>query len=208
MLTYLGIAATAETKQLTSSTDSEIERVLGMLWCLDEDKLGFSTTFRDDIKMLIDSGGRPTKRQVLKCVMSLFDPLGLLSCILVHGKVLMQDVWRTGIKWDEPVNDEILNHWERWIKLVKTVKDLRLPRCYFRDARSLTYETLQVHVFVDASEVAYSAAVYFRITDANGNVQCTLVAAKTKVAPLKYITVPRMELMAAALGTSMLTFVV
>lgn len=207
VLEHLGVAASNSTKQLTSMKD-DAERVLGMLWSPEEDKLGFCTIFRDEIETIIENGGRPTKRQVLKCVMSLFDPLGLLACLLVHGKVLMQDVWRTGIKWDEPVNDKIFKHWRRWIKLISKVKDLRLPRCYFNNVSSSVYKSLQVHVFVDASEVAYSAAVYFRVIGADGSIQCSLVAAKTKVAPLKYVTIPRLELMAAALGTTLLSFVI
>ncbi|XP_065076320.1 uncharacterized protein LOC135699888 [Ochlerotatus camptorhynchus] len=139
--------------------------------------------------------------------MSLFDPLGLLACVLVHGKIMMQDIWRSGIQWDEHINDKIHETWQRWIDLLEHVNEVRLPRCYFRNASADLYNSLEAHVFVDASEAAYYAVVYFRVFNSDGMVECALVSAKTKVAPLKYVSIPRLELMAAVIGIRLLSFV-
>ncbi|XP_062704082.1 uncharacterized protein LOC134286483 [Aedes albopictus] len=205
ILEYLGEPPKQDIKDLGLKTDSE--RVLGMLWHTKEDVLQFSMTFREEIGTLIDNGARPTKRQVLKCIMSLFDPLGLLACVLVHGKIMMQDIWRSAIKWDECIDDQIYEKWTRWIELLMDVVEVRVPRCYFDGASTDLYDTLDAHIFVDASEAAYSALVYFRVVGSEGTTKCALVSAKTKVAPLKYVSIPRLELMAAVLGVRLLTFV-
>lgn len=87
------------------------------------------------------------------------------------------------------------------------IRELQVPRCYFQNSNTSTYSSLQLHVFADASEDAYSAVVYFRVEVQKGVFQCTLVAAKTKVAPIQHVTIPRLELMAAVLGVRMANFV-
>ncbi|XP_058456653.1 uncharacterized protein LOC131434039 [Malaya genurostris] len=208
VLDHLGEVSNADIKHLTSGKGHIAERVLGMLWLPESDELGFSTSFTDRVRTAMKTCDRPTKRMVLKTVMSLFDPLAFLATFLVHGKILLQDIWRTGIKWDDSVNDKHFERWLRWIDLIKQVSSFRIPRCYFHDASAMLYDSLQAHVFVDASEAAYSAALYFRIRRSDGSFQCSLVAAKTKVAPLKHGTIPRLELMAALLGARLLSFVV
>ncbi|XP_058449120.1 uncharacterized protein LOC131429087 [Malaya genurostris] len=182
------------------------ERVLGLLWSTETDELYFSTMMSTEIS-LVDDNQRPTKRQILKCLMGFFDPLGLLSLFHIHGKMLLQDVWRSGIEWDELVSDRIFERWQKWTKLFEEVSDVRIPRCYFHQATVKRYDGLQLHVFVDASEVAYSVAVYFRLVNSDGVGECTLVSAKAKVAPLKPLSVPRMELQAAVLGSRLMKFV-
>lgn len=81
-----------ENKNLYFGDSESKERVLGMLWKPTTDELCFSTRMGTEVRELIDSGETPSKRQVLRCVMTLFDPLGLLAPFLIHGKVLIQDL--------------------------------------------------------------------------------------------------------------------
>ncbi|XP_062712313.1 uncharacterized protein LOC134289800 [Aedes albopictus] len=185
----------------------ETERVLGMLWDPSKDQLFFCTRMNDETTSLINEGARPTKRQILRCVMSLFDPLGLLSPFVIHGKVLVQDLWRAGLEWDEPVGDGAFVRWRKWIDAMEWVATIRIPRCYFALATECTYCNAQLHAFADASPSAYSCAVYLRIVGQDGIVQCTLVAAKAKVAPLKPLSVPRLELQACVLAARLIKFV-
>ncbi|XP_062538071.1 uncharacterized protein LOC134206385 [Armigeres subalbatus] len=194
-------------KSLCLSVVESSDRVLGMLWQTAEDELWFPMKVKDEIQLVIDSGERPTKRQMLKCLMGIFDPLGLLCVFLVHGKILLQDVWRANVEWDEKVPGEISDRWTKWTELFPKIGRLRIPRCYFREATTQMYEGLQLHVFVDASEAAYSAVAYFRVVDPTGNAECTIVAAKSKVAPLQYLSVPRLELQAAVLGSRLMSSV-
>lgn len=82
---------------------------------------------------------------------------------------------------------------------MKQLNTVHISRCYFPGYAPESYDTLELHVFTDASEEAYAAVAYFRIID-RGQVRCTLVGAKTKVAPLKPLSIPRLELQAALLG--------
>ncbi|XP_055615057.1 uncharacterized protein LOC129761362 [Toxorhynchites rutilus septentrionalis] len=131
--------------------------------------------------------------------MSQYDPPGLLSHFLIHGRVIIQDIWRTKAGWDDTVNEEILQRWQRWIKLFEELKKVSISRAYFPGVRSEEIEDLQVHVFVDASETAYACVAYFRAW-IHGEYRTALVGAKSKVSPLKSLSVPRLELQAAIIG--------
>ncbi|XP_062533405.1 uncharacterized protein LOC134202420 [Armigeres subalbatus] len=207
VLRSLGQAKPEQGKMFAADKQNDYERVLGILWSTTDDAFSFSTEMKKDIIDLINSNERPTKRQLLKCLMTLFDPLGLLSHFIVHGKILLQDVWRSGIQWDEKVNDDLHRRWQNWKNLFEDVRKLKIPRCYFDGATNKRYKNLQLHTFVDASEAAYCAAAYFRTINPDGVPVCVLVAAKTKVAPLKTQSIPRLELQAAVLGGRLSQFV-
>ncbi|XP_058816851.1 uncharacterized protein LOC131680146 [Topomyia yanbarensis] len=192
-------ASANPSKSLCLNAADRGDRVLGMLWQTSEDELLFSMEIKEEIQLVIDNGKRPTKRQMLKCLMGVFDPLGLLSVSLVHGKILLQDVWRAGLQWNEQVTEEIFDRWVRWTGLFPKIRGLRIPRCYFKEANVQVYDHLQLHVFVDAT--------YFRVINTEGKAECSIVAAKTKVAPLKPLSIPRMELQAAVLGSRLVSFV-
>ncbi|XP_055623419.1 uncharacterized protein LOC129766842 [Toxorhynchites rutilus septentrionalis] len=196
-----------DSKSFCLNSAEGTDRVLGMLWLTVNDELLFSMKMKDEIQLVIDKGERPTKRQLLKCLMGVFDPLGLLSVFLIHGKILLQDVWRAGLLWDEKVPEDIFDRWTRWTELFPKIEDLRISRCYFTRATADTYKALQLHIFVDASEAAFSAVAYFRTAKFESEAECSLVAAKTKVAPLKPLSIPRLELQAAVLGSRLMTTV-
>ncbi|XP_053681681.1 uncharacterized protein LOC128732456 [Sabethes cyaneus] len=92
------------------------------------------------------------------------------------------------------------------MECVPGAKSMRRP-LNVGNATSRHYQNLQLHIFADASEVAYAAAAYFRITNSDGVGESVLVAAKTKVAPLKPSSIPRLELRAAVLGVRLMQFV-
>uniref|UniRef100_A0A182YPS0 Uncharacterized protein n=1 Tax=Anopheles stephensi TaxID=30069 RepID=A0A182YPS0_ANOST len=147
-----------------------------------------------------------TKREVLRCVMSLFDPLGLLASFVIHGKMLNQDLWRSGIQWDEEISDMQHRDWRRWVDVLHTIDNIRVPRCYFVDATESMYNNAEWHLFVHASQNAYSCVLYLRTIDSSGEAQCSLVSAKAKVAPLKQLSIPKLELQACLLGSRFLKY--
>ena len=105
----------------------------------------------------------------------------------------MQDIWKLNVDWDEPLNGEIK---ERWLNIAQDIKqstNFTIPRRYFNFQPADA--TTQLHAFVDASPKAYGAAAYLRQDD-----QTSFVMAKTRVAPLKQLSLPRLELMAALVG--------
>ncbi|XP_062704433.1 uncharacterized protein LOC134286777 [Aedes albopictus] len=179
------------------------ESVLGMKWLPEDDVFTYTFAMRDDLKPILADKHIPTKREVLKVIMSLFDPLGFIAYFLVHGKVLMQDIWASGIDWDDEIGEELLLRWQQWTSYFPQLDSLRIPRCYFQSPFPTNFDRLELHVLVDASDSAYACVAYYRLETESG-VQVALIGAKTKVAPLKVLSIPRLELKAAILGVRML----
>ncbi|XP_011859050.1 PREDICTED: uncharacterized protein LOC105556567 [Vollenhovia emeryi] len=164
-------------------------RVLGIAWDQRDDVFRFS--FNPE-----QSPGVLTKRSILSEVSKLFDPLGLIGPITVLTKLVLQDLWRAGVDWDESVPQEIHERWSQ-IKLQLTnLNQLSVPR---QVKHQFEPELVQIHGFCDASEHAYGACVYVR-TRVNSNEYVShLLFSKSRVAPLKAVSLPRLELAAALL---------
>ncbi|XP_055542520.1 uncharacterized protein LOC129728131 [Wyeomyia smithii] len=198
-LEFLERMGETEKKQAIHLDSANPERVLGIVWNTKDDVFTFTTKMRDSLMPYLYDGKVPTKRVVLSCVMSLFDPLGLLAPFTFFAKVLIQILWRKGCEWDQVIDGEALEGWKRWTSYLGAVEVVKIPRYYFGDGLALDYSTLQLHIFADTSENAYGCVGYFRIL-AGEVPRCALVQAKSKVAPIKQVSIPRLELMAAVQG--------
>ena len=166
-----------------------ITKILGLRWNTDTDKLSFAQIKLDtDIQNL-------TKREILRESSRIYDPLGLLSPVTVRAKILLQDLWKQKIGWDEPVSLELQNVWNDLVKDLEAATDIEIDRQYL-PSELINNEHYELHVFVDASLSAYGAVAYI----SNGK-QTSIVMAKNRVAPLKKLTLPQLELMAALIGT-------
>lgn len=172
------------------------EKTLGLLWLTKEDAISFNVEFRNIPSQVITGEKPPTKRQVMSACMSTFDPLGLVTPVLIQGKKLIQLLWRLGVDWDEEIQEEPLLKWREYVEQVKKLQDLKIPR-------SLTKTTTagELHIFVDASEQAYAAVAYWRSVEEDGSIRVALIAGKAKVAPNKPTSMPRLELQAALMGS-------
>ncbi|XP_037302534.1 uncharacterized protein LOC119192899 [Manduca sexta] len=171
------LKALGESPNATEAVEIErTERVLGLIWRPQEDRLAFNLDLARIPSNLLRREA-PTKREALKIVMSLFDPLGLVSPITVRAKQLLQEVWRRGTDWDDPIDDELSAAWVNWLTHLKQLSGVTVPRCYPGYSRA---RKLQLHVFTDASESAYATALYWRAEDDDGRVTVTLLAAKAK----------------------------
>ena len=185
--------------------DQENERVLGLFWDTENDFLKFNVHCKKIPREIMDGSRRPTKREILRVVMSVFDPLGLLAPYTMKAKLLLQEIWRSGIGWDEKVKDNEYEAWLTWVEGLKLIQDCRVLRCISPVGKS--YKSIQLHVFCDASLSAFATAVYLRFEIENASAYVTLVMAKSRVAPLKPMTVPRLELQAALLGARVAKYV-
>ncbi|XP_055585136.1 uncharacterized protein LOC129737987 [Uranotaenia lowii] len=184
----------------------EIESVLGIQWLPVNDVFTFSLNLPNFDCKLVDGSIRPTKRQILRIIMTIYDPLGLLAAFIIQGKIIIQKLWKTGCNWDDEVNDEIFSNWKRWTNLFSGLGNIHIPRSYFGAAVPELCKPIQLHVLVDASEEAYACVAYFRYTD-GGVIRCSLVGGKSKVAPVKTLSIPRLELQSAVLGTRLADFI-
>ncbi|CAG7729101.1 unnamed protein product, partial [Allacma fusca] len=181
-----------------------VERVLGLYWNPNSDAFSFKLAF-EKVDPDVVSGKRvPTKRDILKLMMSLYDPLGFLAYFVVKAKILFQKVWRLGLNWDEAIPPEMNSIWQSWLMTLSKITDYSIPRCYHYGLK--TAISIQLHVFSDASEEAFSSVAYLRVV-VGDEISTAFLLAKTKVAPLKPLSIPRLELQAAVMGTRLATTV-
>ncbi|XP_065076509.1 uncharacterized protein LOC135700047 [Ochlerotatus camptorhynchus] len=187
-----------EEKNLDLSPELATEKVLGMWWCTDSDTFTYKVGWTRYGQALLEGKRHPTKREMLRVLMSMFDPLGLIAHFLMYLKVLLQDVWRSGIDWDDEIDDALFDKWQTWLQVLPQVEQISIPRCY-RTRTTPDCEDIQLHTFVDAGDNGMAAVCYLRFAQ-DDVVECRLVAAKTRVAPLKFLSTPRLELQAALVG--------
>ncbi|XP_041632480.1 uncharacterized protein [Drosophila kikkawai] len=190
-------------RQIDEQSPKELgdpEKVLGMNWEPSNDVFKYTFRFARLKRDVLNGETVPTKREALQVLMSIFDPLGLLSCYTIGLKMLLQKVWRAGIDWDEELPDTLLGSWRQWKTVLLQAAKLEFPRFY--STLLPNADQIDLHTFVDASEYAYAAVAYLRIKQ-GADIDTVLVAAKCKVAPLKPVSIPRMELLAAVMGVNL-----
>jgi Pao retrotransposon peptidase/Reverse transcriptase (RNA-dependent DNA polymerase) len=175
--------------------------VLGMVWDANSDQLTFKTKYStlEEWKKAC-SVEQWTKRAVLKTTASTFDPLGLLSPIIMYPRTLIQQLWADKLGWDVHIGKQMEDKWEECLANILKVSAITFPRWIFDDG----LDVMELHVFCDASESAYAATVYSRVFSRGGTIRTNLVMSKARVAPLKNETVARLELVACVIGTRLL----
>ncbi|XP_029348389.1 uncharacterized protein LOC115034949 [Acyrthosiphon pisum] len=127
---------------------------------------------------------------------AIFDPLGLVGPIIVQAKLIIQSLWKIRISWDEPLPDNIRIEWVKYRKGLSMLNKLTIPR---NIGCNKILANIQIHGFADASIKCYGACIFLRSTNEQGEHTAKLICAKSKVAPLKVISLPRLELCAALL---------
>ena len=135
----------------------------------------------------------------------MFDVLGLFAPSLFQAKILIQQLWLTGLGWDDPVPTIIKKEWNWWAKELPEFATFPISRPYYHVMKSVN--SRELHGFADASRLGYACAVYIRVVYTDGTISTALVYSKTKVAPLKSITIPKLELSGALLLARTLTHV-
>lgn len=169
--------------------DEAESNLLGVQWSQAEDIFYFS--YQSEISNDVIS-----KRTILSEVARLFDPLGLLGPTIVIAKLILQELWKTGTHWDESLPQELHTRWLKFKTQLHMVNQLQIPRC----VKTVTdVKPIQLYGFADASQDAYGACVYIRSDLGSGNYRSELLSSKSRVAPLKAVSLPRLELSAAVL---------
>ena len=171
-------------------------KVLGLVWHPATDCFTFDP--RSFLEYYENFSGRCTKRHILSASARIFDPVGLISPLIVVPKILLQKIWQLGVHWDEALPIEIEKQWSDWAKSLIRLSEIKIPRHYFLGQPEVT--KIELHFFSDASEKAYGTVCYLRSEDSTGQCRVALVASRTRVAPIKRITLPRLELMGCFLS--------
>ena len=177
-----------EMKQWNFEGEYPAERALGVLWCIENDSFGFQIQVKSQ---------PPTKRGILSIVSSIYDPIGIVSPFVLLGRSLLQSLCLQGVKWDDEISSNDQKRWNDWLSQVKELQGIKVARCYKPEGFGKVVST-QIHCFSDASNQGYGVVMYIRLIDDKGNIHCSFLIGKSRVAPLKIVTVPRMELTAAA----------
>ncbi|UYV67771.1 hypothetical protein LAZ67_5001937 [Cordylochernes scorpioides] len=163
--TILGNIAKEHCAQKITFEESKVLRTLGLGWIQGED------CFLYDVQSL-EKTSVTTKREMLSFIAKLYDPLGWLAPVLVTGKIMVQRLWITGLHWDDPMDESLIETWTKFRKELNCIGSVRIPRWLGLGRNT---QGVQLHGFGDASEDAYAAAVYIRIpTDDGVNVNSTL----------------------------------
>ena len=165
-----------------------VERALGILWNVERDTLEIKAA----TKQLA-----ATKRGILKQISTIFDPLGLVAPFVLRAKLILQELWRLKYDWDDPISGPLLEAWIAWKEELPYLANFSVPRCYLSDWLGSQFESAQLHIFADASEVAFGAAAYWRFETCGHSYQCAFVFGKARLAPVKPLSIPRLELQAA-----------
>ena len=189
----------AETLLPSSTTTHHGEqKVLGVHWNVHDDNLIFD--FRE-VATVADAL-HPTKRNVISVIGRFYDPLGYLSPTIVQFKVYMQELCKSKLSWDESLTGEALSRWTKLVNQLRMGFPLSLPRCSLSAPvdGSMQY---RLYGFCDASVMAYAAVIYLAEETVQGT-SLSFVVCKTRVAPLKVQTIPRLELLSSLLLTRLL----
>lgn len=166
---------------------TEVQKTLGVQWDSNSD------TFTHQVKPWENS--KVTKRKILSHIAQLYDPIGLLGPVIVQAKLLMQRLWQCEVTWDESVPADIFTSWINIRNQLGILEKIQFDRrVIIQDCK-----TIEIHGFSDASEKAYGACLYVRSVSSKNETLTALLCSKNRVAPLKTISLPKLELCAALL---------
>ena len=167
--------------------DKEEQRTLGIRWDIETD----SFSFKFDIPEV-----QMTKRGILKVTSTIFDPLGFVVPFVLKAKIILQELTRRGCTWDEKVEEDIQKVWEKWLMNAQGLSKIKVNRCY-TEVEERKAERVELHIFCDASNVAYGSVAYLRFCYADETFRTSFIMAKSNLAPVRTMSLPRLELSAA-----------
>ncbi|XP_011858172.1 PREDICTED: uncharacterized protein LOC105555741 [Vollenhovia emeryi] len=167
---------------------SESHAMLGVQWHPNSDHFSFSVKE--------ESSAAASKRAILSRVAQLFDPLGWIAPVTVRAKLFIQTAWLRGLDWDTPLAEGDQDDWQQFQRELPLLGALRIDRWLCHGAAE---HSIEVHGFADASERAFAAVLYLRAKTDDNKFRVTLMCAKSKVAPIKPVSLPRLELCASHL---------
>ena len=171
-----------------------VSKTLGVVWDPEADELKVRVRIKE----------KPcTRRGLLSMIGQTHDPLGIIQPFLLPARQLLQQACLADLGWDEPLSKfpDLEHRWHEWFKSLPELQQVSVPRCFLLSRGEVI--RLELHAFSDASTQGYGVCVYIRAVYADTTVRCLLVMGKSRVAPVKRVTVPRLELVAAVLSAKL-----
>ena len=166
------------------------ERALGVSWLVETDALSFKVIIKE----------KPcTRRGILSVVSLVYDPLGMAAPFVLPAKLLLQDLCRKGLGWDDEIPCLHLSRWQTWLADLPRLSELSMKRCV-QGVDLGKVVTNEIHHFCDASQCAYGAVSYLRQVDSERQAHCSFLVGQSRLAPLKQMSIPRLELAAATVS--------
>lgn len=169
---------------------------LGLHWLCQADTLGYKARLKEPQV--------PTMRYVYQVVASQYDPLGYIIPFTTRAKVLIQRLWDKKREWDDPLlPSDLLQAWLEWEAELQYLNKIAIPRCYTSTELDSKVCKRDIHIFCDASNNAYGSVAYLRTESPQGQVEVAFITARSRVAPKRQLSVPRLELCAALSGAQL-----
>jgi hypothetical protein len=171
-------------------SDNATVGALGLHWSPHEDFFQFEVQFQPVSQF--------TKRNITSSIAKLFDPMGWLAPVVVKAKCFLQSLWLVqSVGWDDQLPEDIAKKWSEYEAELPQLESLKIPRKILDI--DTEFQNVELHGYSDSSESCYACAIYLKGTTQENQTICRLIVAKTKVAPLKQVSLPRLELCAAVL---------
>ncbi|XP_066595949.1 uncharacterized protein [Prorops nasuta] len=163
--------------------ETTIKKTLGICWNAANDEFSYNVQSRDTTEKV-------TKRIILSEVAKIYDPIGLLGPITFMAKVIVQECWKSKVHWDETLSLALREKWSVFARQLSLLSELTVKRYLLADSA----REIQIHGFCDASKLGYGACLYIRSIGEGGHIITRLICSRSRVASLKEISIPRMEL--------------
>jgi len=176
---------------LRFSDSDPVVKVLGLEWTAATDTFGYH---------IQPFTGPVTKRTIMSYIARIYDPNGYLAPVIFSAKNLIQQLWVIKVAWDDPLPENIAKFWENYTAEIPLLSNYKIPRSF----NFPKHPTLRLIGFCDASNLGYSAVTYLQVEEGD-KCRAILLQSKTRVAPLKLQTIPRLELLGAQLLTQVIT---
>ena len=165
-----------------------VERALGVQWCVDSD------VFR-----IVLNNKPPTRRGILSVGSLIYDPLGFAAPFTLPARKILQDVCREEMGWDDTVPEQYQVKWAQWLSELPLLEQFKINRCV-KPAEFGAVVSQQIHLLSDASSVGYSSVAYSRVRDDSNRIYCSFLMGNARLALIKSVTIPRLELTAATVS--------
>ncbi|GFW74427.1 DUF1758 domain-containing protein [Trichonephila clavipes] len=186
--------------KMKSSETSAIDlrpptKVLGLAWDPENDLIYFDP--KDLLKFMSRRG--ESKKIILSVVGRIFDPIGILGPFVIKLNCLLQELWTLGVEWDSELPPKLRHKWQQWSSEADGLTEIKIPRFYLGNIDQ-EISKCEIHCFSDASKSAYETILYLQFVTCNNEIETSFICSKSRVAPLKSLTLPRLKLTAALLS--------